>query len=84
MNMQLVYMLIAILTLAIVALLVFVVRGKRQGRRLSPLTGLTFGFILAGILFGSERVIGYGLLGVGLVLAVIELFISMRKQNDNT
>ncbi|MDD4857780.1 MAG: hypothetical protein PHD74_06710 [Candidatus Krumholzibacteria bacterium] len=68
------YIAVAIVVLAVVAFLVFVVRkGKRKGR-LTPLAGLAFAFILAGLFFGDNRVVGYGLLGVGVVLAVIDIF----------
>jgi RsiW-degrading membrane proteinase PrsW (M82 family) len=83
MNMQTANILIAIVALAIVALLVFVVKGKRQEKTLSPLAGLAFGFILAGILFTSERLISYGLMGIGVALAVVDMFVSKRGQVDN-
>ena len=40
------------------------------------------GLLLAGILFGEERPIGYGLLGIGVVLAVIDIFIQHKKRSD--
>ena len=46
---------------------------------LSLLSSLAFGFVLAGILFGDERQIGYILLGIGMLLAVIDIFMQRRK-----
>jgi hypothetical protein len=88
MNIQTVYILIAIAALAIIiALLVFVVRGKRVEKNLSPLTGLAFAFILAGIFaevfFGAGRLINYGLMGIGVILAVVDKFASKRGQANN-
>jgi hypothetical protein len=31
------------------------------------------GFVLAGILFGENRLVGYALLGIGVILAVIDI-----------
>jgi hypothetical protein len=35
---------------------------------------LALGFVLAGILFGIERLIGYGLMDIGVLLAVIDIY----------
>ena len=83
MNTQTVYILVAIAALAVVALLLFVVKGRRQGNNLTPLAGLAFACILAGILFNADRLISYGLMGIGVGLAVIDMFISMRKRREN-
>lgn len=74
MNTSQVYIAVTIAALVIVALLVFFVSKGRRENRLTPLAGLAFGFVLAGILFGDDRLIGYGLLGVGVVLAVVDMF----------
>lgn len=59
--------------LAIVALLVF--RGGRAGtrNRLTPLSGLALGCIVAGIVFGEDRWLAYGLFAVGVLLAVVDM-----------
>lgn len=69
-----IYIGVSVAVLAIVALLLFLVGKNRRRKRLTPLAGLAFGFILAGILFGENRLIGYSLLGVGVLLAVIDMF----------
>ena len=74
------YIIIALMAIAIVALLLFFV-GKGTGQnRLTPLAGLAFGFILAGILFGENRLLGYSLLGVGVVLAVVDMFFRSKRK----
>jgi len=47
-------------------------------KRLSPLAGLAFGFVLAGIFFDSNRFLGYGLIGVGVILAIIDMLKEMK------
>lgn len=79
MNISQAYIAIAIAVLAVVALLVFVLRRNKQENRLTPLASLAFGFVLAGILFGDERFIGYGLMGIGVILAIADIFISERR-----
>lgn len=79
MNTQTAYITIAILALAIVAILVFVFGRNRQKNRLTPLASLAFGFVTAGIIFNNDRLISYGLMGVGIILAVVDIFKSKRK-----
>ena len=74
MNTSQIYIVVSIVVLAIIAILVFVVLRNRKEKRLTPLAGLAFGFVLAGILFGEDRLIGYSLLGVGVILAVFDIF----------
>jgi biotin transporter BioY len=63
----------SLVVLAAVALLVF--RAGRAGNknRLTPLAGLAFGFVIAGLVFGDERWLRYGLFAVGVILAVVDL-----------
>jgi hypothetical protein len=75
-----IYIAIAIVVLLIVAMLVFSLGKNRKASRLTPLAGLAFAFILAGILFGENRLIGYVFLGVGVILAIMDIFYrSSRK-----
>ena len=69
-----IFIAVSIAVLAIVALLVFFIAKSQKEKRLTPLASLAFGFVLAGILFGEDRFIGCGLLGVGVILSVIDMF----------
>jgi predicted branched-subunit amino acid permease len=73
------YIAVLLIALAIVALLVFIVRRNVRETKLTPVAGLAFGFVLAGIFFGEERLIGYGLLGAGILLAVIDIIKKSRE-----
>ena len=73
MNISLIFIVASILVLLVVSFLAFFVSGSKKENRLTPLAGIAFGFILAGILFGSDRVIGYTLLGVGVVFAIVDI-----------
>lgn len=78
MNISQIYILVAIVILAVIAILVFFVNQDKREKRLTPLAGLAFGFTLAGLIFGENRWIGYGLMGIGVLLAVVDIF---RNQN---
>ncbi len=79
MNVSSYYILVAILTLVVVAVLVFFVRNNRPEIRLTRLASIAFAFVLAGILFGANRFAGYGLMGIGLLLAVADIVNRTRK-----
>jgi hypothetical protein len=80
MNISQIYIAIAIVVLAIIALLVFFVSKNKKDKKLTPLAGLAFGFILAGIIFGDKRLIGYSLIGVGVILAIIDIFKKLKSK----
>jgi drug/metabolite transporter (DMT)-like permease len=80
MNISQIYIVVAIVVFVVIVTLIFVVGKKGSEKRLTPLTGLAFAFVLAGILFGDNRLIGYGLMGVGVLLAVVDI---LRKRNKS-
>lgn len=73
------YLLIAIITLAILAFFIFYNRKQKPGKNFTLLAGLAFGFILCGLLFDENQTIGYSLLGIGVVLAVADIIIKVRS-----
>jgi hypothetical protein len=73
-----IYILIAIIVLAIIFLIRYFLFKKREVKRLSPLTSLAYGFVLAGIFVGSNRVWGYSLIGIGVILAIIDILKEMK------
>ncbi len=68
------YILIAVVVLIAVVILAFVLGHREVHNRITPLAGLAFAFVVAGLIFGQDRIIGYGLLGIGVILAVIDIF----------
>ena len=74
MNLSQIYIAISIIVLAVVAFLVFFVSKSRMENRLTPLAGLAFAFTVSGILFSDDRLIGYSLMGVGVLLAVADMY----------
>jgi uncharacterized membrane protein len=82
MNTSQLYILLSIIVLVLVALLFFIVNKNKTGKEkeFSPLAGLAFALLLAGLFFGENRFIGYGLIGVGVILALIDMINKLRKQ----
>lgn len=80
MNTAQIFIAVTIVVLLIVALLVFFVSKERKANRLTPLAGLAFGFVIAGIIFGDNRFISYSLFAVGVILAVIDIFNRSKSQ----
>ena len=80
MNISQIYIAVLIVVLAIIALLVFFVSKNKSDKKLTPLAGLAFGFILAGIIFGEDRLIGYSLMGVGVILAIIDIVKKLKSK----
>jgi hypothetical protein len=81
MNSSQFYIFLSIVVLAVIAFLVLIVNRNKKRTRLTPLAGLAFGFVLAGILLGEYRLVGYGLMGVGVILAVVDM---LQKRNIPT
>jgi len=74
MNTSQIFIAVFVITLAIVALLVFFVSKNRKENRLTPLASLAFTFTVLGIVFSDDRLIGYSLMSAGVLLAVVDMY----------
>jgi hypothetical protein len=70
---------IGVLALIVVALFIFWINKKRPVKRLSVLAGLAFACIVAGVVFSENRIVGYGLMGLGVILAVVDALMKSRS-----
>jgi hypothetical protein len=80
MNISQIYIALSVVALAAIAILVFFVNRGRSATRLTPLASLAFAFVLAGILFGENRLIGYGLIGAGVLFALVDILAKTRTR----
>ncbi len=80
MELSQIYIIIAIVVLIALGLVVFLKRKNKKRQKLTPLTGLAFGFIIAGILFSDSGQWTYSFFGIALILAVIDMIIKMKKK----
>ena len=69
------YVAVVVLFLA----LVFISIKNSKPKRLSVLTSIAFGLIVAGIVFGENRSISYSLLAVGIILSAIDAYMKSKK-----
>ncbi len=80
MSRSVVYVAVAVVLLAIVVLLVFAADREIKKKKLTPLAGLAFAFVVAGIIFSEEPVIGYGLMAVGAAFGIADMFRKRRAK----
>ncbi len=73
------YILIAIITLAVLIVAVLFIHPTSFKKNMTPLLGIAWGLIIAGIIFGEGRVIGYSLIGAGVLLSVIDVILKFKK-----
>jgi DMSO/TMAO reductase YedYZ heme-binding membrane subunit len=79
MNVSQGYILISIIVLAVI-MIVLVLTSKKMQKPLSKMATLAFLFAIAGAVFGDNRLIGYSLMGVGVILAIIDI-VKKSKQS---
>jgi len=73
---------IAISIIALVVIVVLLLISRRMGKQLlnpSNLLVLGMSFVVLGIIFGDERVIGYSFIGVGVLLSVIDAIRNIKQ-----
>lgn len=80
MNTSQIYIVMSVVVLAVIALFAVLVGKNKKDKKLTPLGGLAFGFILAGIIFVDNRLFGYSLIGVGIILAIIDIFKKLKSK----
>lgn len=79
MNFSQISITIAIGVLLAIVVLLFIMGQRAKGVHLTPLAGVAFAFIIAGIIYSENRLMGYGLMGVGVMFAVIDMIRKLRK-----
>jgi uncharacterized membrane protein len=78
-----VFIVISILALALIVIILFTIQQQTRRNKLTPLAGLAFAFVLAGIIFSEEKIVGYGLIGVGVILSIIDIIKNTKKDTAN-
>jgi hypothetical protein len=73
------YILISLLVLALVAVLMYFANRKQPEKRFSRLAAFAFAFIIAGIIFGEDPVVGYSLIGIGVLLALVDIYLKLTR-----
>ncbi len=75
-----IFVLIAVIVFAVIAVLSILIR-KKAPEKLSPLATIALVLVLAGIIFGNMggRAVGYPFMGAGVVLAIIDMLLKLRN-----
>jgi len=73
------YIIFSLLVLLLIAGMFILGNRYKNDKKLSPLAGLSAAFIVAGIFFGNNRILGFGLLAVGVILAVGDIIVKARS-----
>jgi hypothetical protein len=74
-----IYITIVITALILLAVAMSIVRKDGRRNRLTPLGGIAFALVAAGILFGERRLIGYSFLGLGVLIAVVDMIRRLKN-----
>jgi uncharacterized membrane protein len=69
-----IYLVISVIILIALLYLTFFPNKYKEKRKMTPLGSLAFGFVIAGIIFGDDRLMAYSLVVVGVILAIIDIF----------
>ena len=72
------YLLTSFLTFVAVVALVFLIKIEKGIKRISFLEGVSFVFIIVGIIYGSTSAFGYALICGGIIFMVADLFVRFK------
>jgi len=75
-----VYIMLTLVVLIIVLLLEIFTLKKKKLKRSSRLATSAMMLIVLGIVFGDNRLIGYGLIGAGVLLSVLDIVKTLEKK----
>jgi inner membrane protein involved in colicin E2 resistance len=78
---SLVYIVTSIIVLAILAIFFISVRKKTGQKQPSGIVFIALFLVIAGILFGEDRLTGYSLIGCGVLLSILDIYLNYRKSN---
>jgi RsiW-degrading membrane proteinase PrsW (M82 family) len=79
MTVENIYVVFSLLVLFVIAGMFVLGNRYKKDKMPSPLAGLASAFIVAGIFFGNNRIIGFSLLAVGVILAVGDIIVKARR-----
>ena len=80
MNASQIYIVFSVAVFVIIALLAFFIASRKQEKAFTPMTILAFGFILTGILFSASTLFNYSMMGIGIILAIVDMVRKLRAK----
>lgn len=77
-----IYIIISIVSLAIIAVFLFLTKKIKPQAKLSKLAMFAFLLIILGIVFGNDHLIGYSFMGAGVIIAIIDIIKNLRNKQS--
>jgi len=74
------FIVLSLIILVIIGILLIIAWKKKKEQHLSPLSLMGMVFIILGIVFGSDRLIGYSFLGAGVIVSVFDVVKNRKKK----
>ena len=74
------YVFISLMAFLGISILIFLIKKNQKHQNLSVFEALSFVFIVAGIIFGGERIIGFSLICAGVVFVVADIYIRVKEK----
>jgi hypothetical protein len=71
---------LSLIILAIILILEIFTLKKKKLKKSSKLATSAMTLIVLGIIFGEDRLIGYSLIGVGILLSIIDLIKNLKRK----
>ncbi|MDP3966062.1 MAG: hypothetical protein Q8Q04_00850 [archaeon] len=74
------YLFVSLLAFLGISILAFLIKKNQKEREISFLEGLAFIFILVGIVFGEQKILGYSLISAGIVFVIGDIYVRIKKK----
>ncbi|MBS3084503.1 hypothetical protein J4411_01160 [Candidatus Pacearchaeota archaeon] len=74
------YVFISLMAFLGIVILSFLIKKNKKYQKLSVLESLSFIFIVAGIIFGNDEIIGFSLICGGVVFIIADIYIRVREK----
>lgn len=74
-----IYSVIVIAIIVVLFIVFFLTNRKVKNKKLTPLAAIAFAFVIAGIVFGENRPVGYSLLFIGVALSIADIVLRIKK-----
>jgi len=71
---------LSVIILIIIGVLFIIAWKKKKEQQFSPFAIMGMLFIILGIVFGSDRLIGYSFLGVGVIVSVFDVVKNLKRK----
>ena len=79
-NYSVIYFILSLIILDIIVILEIFSIKKRKGKKSTKLASLAMTLVALGIIFGDVPSVGYGSIGLGVILGAIDIMRNLKKK----